>query len=112
MIYGLSSQLRRASVSSAANLAEGRGRGGDADFARFLQMAMGSTSEAECHLLLARDLALLDAETYEALDADAQEPERMLTSLVARINQVHIIGYPKTKRRTQTAHSSQLTAII
>ncbi len=60
-MYGLTSQMRRASVSIGANIAEGACRRGDVDFARFLQMAAGSASEVEYHLLLARDLNLLEA---------------------------------------------------
>jgi four helix bundle protein len=52
-MYGLTSQLRRASSSIPANIAEGCGRSGNADFARFLSMSMGSASELEYHLLLA-----------------------------------------------------------
>ena len=52
-LYGLTSQIRRASMSIPTNIAEGCGRNTDADFARFLQMAMGSASETEYHLLLA-----------------------------------------------------------
>jgi len=44
-LYGLTSQIRRSGVSIAANIAEGCGRAGDAEFARFLQIAMGSASE-------------------------------------------------------------------
>ena len=55
-LYGLTTQLRRASSSIAANLAEGCGRNSDAEFARFCSIAMGSASELEYHLLLARDL--------------------------------------------------------
>ena len=58
-LYGLTAQLRRASSSIAANLAEGCGRNGDAELARFCSMAMGSASELEYHLLLARDLKLI-----------------------------------------------------
>ena len=57
--YGLTSQIRRASSSICANLAEGCGRGGDAELARFCGIARGSASELEYHLLLARDLHLL-----------------------------------------------------
>ena len=49
-IYALVSQLRRAASSIAANIAEGCGRGTDAEFARFRQIAMGSASETEYHL--------------------------------------------------------------
>jgi four helix bundle protein len=52
-LYGLRNQLRRAGSSIAANLAEGCGRNGDAELARFCSMAMGSASELEYHLLLA-----------------------------------------------------------
>jgi len=52
-LYGLSSQLRRRSSSIPANLAEGCGRRGDAELARFCSIAMGSASELEYHLLLA-----------------------------------------------------------
>ena len=66
-LYGLTSQLRRASASIAANLAEGCGRSGDAEFARYCSIAMGSASEVEYHLLLARDLKLLKSGEYEEL---------------------------------------------
>jgi len=55
-LYGLTSQLRRCSSSIPANLAEGCGTNGDAEFARFCSIAMGSASELEYHLLLAKDL--------------------------------------------------------
>jgi four helix bundle protein len=66
-LYGLSSQLRRAGSSIAANLAEGCGRNGDAELARFCSMAMGSASELEYHLLLGRDVKLIKPKDYEAL---------------------------------------------
>ena len=62
-LYGLTSQIRRACASIPANIAEGCGRSGDAELARFLQIAMGSASELEYHLLLARDLGFLPAPT-------------------------------------------------
>lgn len=57
--YGLTSQMRRSSASVACNIAEGCGRQGNAEFHRFLQIAMGSSSELDYQLLLARDLRYL-----------------------------------------------------
>jgi four helix bundle protein len=54
--FGLIAQMRRASVSIASNLAEGCGRGGDAELGRFATIAMGSASELEYQILLAKDL--------------------------------------------------------
>ena len=85
-LYGLSAQLRRAGSSIAANLAEGCGRNGDAELARFCSIAMGSASELEYHLLLARDLKLIKLKDYEALDQRATELKRMLTALLRKLN--------------------------
>jgi four helix bundle protein len=85
-LYGLTAQLRRASSSIAANLAEGCGRNGDAELARFCSMAMGSASELEYHLLLARDLKLIRPQDYDALDQRATELKRMLTALLQKLN--------------------------
>jgi four helix bundle protein len=84
-IYGLTSQMRRASVSIGANIAEGACRRGDVDFARFLQMAAGSASEVEYHLLLARDLSLLEDSDYQRLSEEAVEVKRMLASLMQKL---------------------------
>ncbi len=58
-IYGLVSQMRRASVSIAANIAEGCGKTGDADFSRFLLMAMGSSNELHYYVILTGDLKMI-----------------------------------------------------
>ncbi len=84
-MYGLTSQMRRASASIGANIAEGSCRKGDVDFARFLQIATGSASELEYHLLLARDLKLLQAQEYERLTCQAEEVKRMLASLMKKL---------------------------
>ena len=84
-LYGLTSQLRRASASIPANIAEGCGRGGKAELARYLQVAAGSASEVEYHLLLSRDLGLFDASQYNELQAIAIEVKRMLTSFIAKV---------------------------
>ena len=82
--FGLISQTRRATVSIAANIAEGCGRGSDADFGRFLQMAMGSASEVEYLLLLARDLGYL-ARMHGELEDQTTEIKRMLAALIRRL---------------------------
>ena len=84
-IYGLTSQMRRASASIGANIAEGACRKGDIDFARFLQMAVGSASELEYHLLLAHDLKLLQTSDFERLTGQAVEVKRMLASLMKKL---------------------------
>jgi four helix bundle protein len=63
-LYGLTSQIRRASASIPANIAEGCCRGSDLDFARFLHISMGSASELDYHLLLAHDLNYLQESAY------------------------------------------------
>ena len=85
--YGLTSQVRRAASSVGANLAEGCGRRGDAEFARFVLIAMGSASELDYHLLLARDLAFLQLKDYERLAAELAEIRRMLTSLLLKVKE-------------------------
>jgi four helix bundle protein len=79
--YGLTSQIRRAAVSIAANIAEGSGRGSDQDFARFLDMAMGSVAEARSHLALAQDLGYLKFEISEQVSEKALEIGRMISGL-------------------------------
>src|SRR5579863_9798197 len=66
-MYGLTIQTRRSCSSIAANLAEGCGCSGDAEFARYCSIAMGSASETEYHLLLARDLKMIKPADYEDL---------------------------------------------
>jgi four helix bundle protein len=84
-MYGLTSQMRRASASIAANIAEGSRRNGDAEFARFLQMAAGSASEVEYHLLLSRDLELLERSDFQRLTNQVVEVKRMLASLMRKL---------------------------
>jgi four helix bundle protein len=83
--YGLTNQLRRASASIAANIAEGCGRAGDGDFHRFLAMAMGSAVEVEYFLLLAHDLDFLNLASYAPAEQDVREVQRMLASLVRKL---------------------------
>jgi four helix bundle protein len=84
-MYGLTSQLRRSAVSIGANIAEGCGRRSDGELVRFLQIARGSASEVEHHLLLARDLKFLNGNAHRTLEKELQEVQRMLTALVHTI---------------------------
>lgn len=84
--FGLTSQLRRASASIGANLAEGCGRGSDADFARHVQIAMGSASEVEYHILLAKDLGYVRDDMYARLQEEISRLKRMLASLLKTLS--------------------------
>ena len=77
--------MRRAATSIAANLAEGCGRRGDAELSRFCSIALGSASELEYFLLLARDLRLLESGDYDRLVEKTTEVKRMLTGLLQRL---------------------------
>lgn len=81
-LYGLTGQMRRSCASIPANIAEGCGRDGTAELARFLRIAMGSASELDYHILLAHDLALFSTEDYDRLTDDLTQIKKMLTSFV------------------------------
>ena len=84
--YGLKSQMRRCAASVPANIAEGCGRSKSGDFARFLEIASGSASELEYHLVLARDLGYIDNSTHEHLTAEAIQVKQMLASLTQKVS--------------------------
>jgi len=83
--YGLTAQIRRAASSIPSNIAEGCGRNGDAELARFCLIARGSASELEYQILLAHDLKLLPSGHYEQLTQEITEIKRMLTVLVQKL---------------------------
>ena len=97
----LTSQLRRSALSIAANIAEGAGKSGNAEFRRFLHMALGSAAETDYHLLAARDLGLLEAATYDDLASRTIEVRRMLGGLIKKVTAA--IGAP-SEQPTETAH--------
>jgi len=84
--FGLTSQMRRCSASIGANIAEGCGKRGNGEFQRFLQIASGSASELDYHLLLARDLSFLHDDEYKRSLQDLMQMRRMLTSLLHKVN--------------------------
>lgn len=84
-LFGLTSQIRRASSSVAANIAEGYGRDSKGDFVRFLRIAQGSLKETETHLLLAQRVGLLAGDVLERLLVRSDETGRMLRALYRRV---------------------------
>lgn len=83
--FALTNQLRRAAASIPTNIAEGAGRDGDAELARFLVIAFGSANETEYLLLLAKDLEYLQNAEYERLTNLTQEVKRMLTPFINKL---------------------------
>ena len=84
-MYGLTAQLRRASASIGANLAEGCGRQTDNEMARFLRITLGSASELDYHLLLSRDLGFLSDKDYDYSSKELTGLRKMLRSFLAAI---------------------------
>ena len=83
--FGLSAQMRRAAISICSNIAEGCGRGSDADFRKFLLIAMASACELECETILAHDLALLSDQSRRQLLDEVEDVKRMLAGLIKRL---------------------------
>jgi len=92
--FGLTSQIRRCAASIPANIAEGCGRRGNGELHRFLQIASGSGSELEYHILLARDLGYLPAALNHELAKKTVEVRRMLTALIQRVDAAHFSTNP------------------
>jgi four helix bundle protein len=84
-VYGITSQIRRCAASIAANIAEGCGKRGNAEFKRYLNIAAGSASELEYYFLLARDLNFLEESNYQQLNSGVVEVKRMLASLTRKV---------------------------
>lgn len=84
-LYGLTSQLRRAAFSIAANIAEGCGKKTNPDFAKFLNIALGSANESEYFVLLAKDLSYIEIEKYKPLYKLINEIKAMLIVLLAKV---------------------------
>lgn len=85
-LYGMVSQLRRASVSVPVNLAEGAGRNHRKEFIQFIGISMGSASELETLLLISKNLNYLNIETYLELNADLERIMKMLTNLLRALS--------------------------
>ena len=91
-MFGITSQIRRAAVSIAANIAEGCGKRGNGEFQRFLGIAAGSASELEYHFLLAHDLNFIADLEYKELNGGIIEIKRMLASLLRKVETERLAG--------------------
>src|SRR3990167_4237956 len=84
-LYGLLAQIRRSAVSIPSNIAEGYGRNSTNDYLRFLQIAMGSLYELQTQLEICLNLEYLSKEEFESIDEQSREIERMLSSLIKKV---------------------------
>jgi four helix bundle protein len=94
--FGLTSQLRRASVSVSSNIAEGSGRNSDVDFAHFLEIAYGSLMESVSQLFLAVDENYLNTDSFDSLLADADLLAGKIAALSKSLGRVSRIAQPST----------------
>ena len=83
--FGLTSQIRRAAVSVASNIAEGWGRGTTSDYARFLRMARGSIFEVETQMVIAREMGFVGDEVFQPVDELLKDTGRVLAGLLRSI---------------------------
>ena len=85
-IYGLTNQLRRASVSIPSNIAEGAARKGKVEFSRFLYIALGSLSEVETQLIISKEIEFIDKKKLDDLILELTSIRKMLIGLIKAIN--------------------------
>ena len=86
-LYGLTSQLRRASSSVPTNIAEGSGRDSDKDFRRFLVIAHGSATEVEYLLFLCKDLNYVEESAFDELNSLITPLRKMLNNLIKKLSE-------------------------
>jgi four helix bundle protein len=84
-VYGLTNQVRRAAVSVASNIAEGKGRLSKKEFVQFLAKARGSLCEVQTQLEIGEKLGYLDADAFTGLDAKAREVGKIINGLIKTI---------------------------
>ena len=84
--YGLIAQMRRCAVSIPSNIAEGYGRNSSSDYVRFLRITMGSLYELQTQLDISLNLKYLEENSFKSFYESSREVERMLSSLIRKIN--------------------------
>jgi four helix bundle protein len=98
----LKSQMLRAAMSVPTNLVEGSGQESAREFCRFIRIALNSSSELEYHLLLAKDLGVMRAETYNSLRDQTVRVRKMLWGLLRGVSRR--VPKRKSDRETRTAN--------
>ncbi|MEN2400469.1 four helix bundle protein [Flavobacterium sp. MC2016-06] len=83
--FGLTSQIRRSSLSIPSNIAEGSERDSNKDFVRFLYISLGSLFEMQTQLEIAKDIAYLNENEFNNLYEDSREVESMLVSFIKNL---------------------------
>jgi four helix bundle protein len=96
--YGLTNQIRRATVSVPSNIAEGKGRLSNKEYLQFLSMSRGSLLEGECQLEIARNLGYLDDSAFGSLSAQTAEVGRILNGLISAIRKRLHPPVPESKK--------------
>jgi four helix bundle protein len=86
--FGMTSQMRRSSISIASNIAEGAARQGNKEFVQFLHIALGSAAELETQLVIAREVGLGVETAMEKLDQDLTKIRHMLRGLIRSIKAI------------------------
>jgi len=89
-MYGLTNQIRRAAVSISANIAEGAGRNHKAEFKQFLYISLGSQSELETEIIIAKELGYIDNNIFEQIENDLIIIGKMLLGLIRSISKAQI----------------------
>jgi len=85
--FGLTSQIRRCSVSIPSNISEGYGRGTNKDYHRFLKISLGSLFEFQTQIEIAYNLQYIKEENFNQLYEDSRELERMLTAFINKVKE-------------------------
>jgi len=85
-LYGIISQIRRAASSIPTNISEGCGRTSDAEFNRFLTIALGSASEVEYLIILSKDLNYIDKNSFTELNQEINTIKRKIYTLKQKLN--------------------------
>jgi four helix bundle protein len=83
--FGLISQIRRSAISIPSNIAEGKRRGSDKDFKRFLLIAFGSGAELETQIEIVKMLNLVNNYDFSKIDNDIEEVMKMLNGMINKI---------------------------